>query len=136
MFVSEHDRAAAFAKMALRGKTDKASEPLFDHASRVADRMETYGERAVAYLHDVVEDSDVELSDLNAFFSGDVVADVDTLTRREGETYFAYIDRVRSGSDTARRVKLADIEDHLARSDHIGPSLIRRYVRAAELLNR
>ena len=65
-----------------------------------------------------------------------MVADVDTLTRREGETYFAYIDRVRSGSDTARRVKLADIEDHLARSDHIGPSLIRRYMRAAELLNQ
>ena len=64
MFVSEHDRAAAFAKMALRGKTDKASKPLFDHASRVADRMETYGDRTVAYLHDVVEDSDVELSDL------------------------------------------------------------------------
>ena len=98
--------------------------------------METYGERTVAYLHDVVDDSDVELSDLNAFFSGDVVADVDTLTRREGETYFAYLDRVRAGSDTARRVKLADIEDHLARPDCIGPSLIRRYMRAAELLKR
>ena len=103
MFVSEHDRAVAFAKMALRGKTDKASEPLFDHASRVADRMETYGERTVAYLHDVVEDSDVELPDLYAFFSNDVVADVDTLTRREGETYFAYIDRgVRSGRSNLR----------------------------------
>ena len=101
------------------------------HASRTGWRRTA--RRTVAYLHDVVEDSDVELSDLNAFFSGDVVADVDTLTRREGETYFAYIDRVRSGSDTARRVKLADIEDHLARSARpdmraaIGPSLIRRY---------
>jgi len=136
MFVSDHARAIAFARMVLRGKTDKANAPLFDHASRVADRMETYGERTVAYLHDVVEDSDVELSDLRAFFSDGVVADIDTLTRREGETYFSYIDRVRSGSCTARRVKLADIEDHLASPDHIGSSLILRYMRAADLLKR
>ena len=134
MYVSEYRRAIAFATMALRGTSDKAGFPLIDHAKRVADKMNTYAERTVAYLHDVIEDSNVLLSDLHTFFSPHIVAHVDTLTRREAETYFDYIDRVAQAPETARLVKIADLEDHLERSTHIPASLVRRYTKALATL--
>ena len=134
MQASEYRRAIAFAKMALRGKTDKAGAPLVDHAARVAEKMKTYGQRTVAYLHDVIEDSDLLLEDLDAFFSPFVIADVDALTRRTDETYFEYIHRVSNASDTARVVKIADLEDHLDHREHIPDSLVRRYTKALDIL--
>ena len=134
MHASEYRRAIAFATMALRGKADKAGVPLVDHAQRVADKMKTYGQRTVAYLHDVVEDSDVLLEDLGPFFSPFVIADVDALTRRNDETYFEYIARVSRSSETARVVKIADLEDHLDHRDHIPESLVRRYTKALTIL--
>ena len=96
--------------------------------------MKTYGERAVTCLHDVLEDSDVLLEDLGAFFPPFVIADVDALTRRNDETYFEYIERVSKSSETARLVRIADLEDHLDHREHIPESLVRRYTKALAIL--
>ena len=61
-----------------------------------------------------------------------------TLTRREGETYAAYIDRVAASGALATRVKLADLRDNVARTkaDESGryDRLLPRYRRALEVL--
>jgi (p)ppGpp synthase/HD superfamily hydrolase len=66
-----------------------------------------------AVLHDVVEDTPWTLEQLRAEgFGDDVLRAVDALTKREGEDYFAFVDR--AGRDpVARTVKIADIRDNM-----------------------
>ena len=70
-------------------------------------------ECVVALLHDVVEDCGISLDELRRRGAPEaVVAAVDGLTRRDGETYEQFIDRA-AGDPVARRVKLADLEDNM-----------------------
>ena len=61
-------------------------------------------------LHDVVEDTDVTVNDLKeAGFSDEVVSAVSTITKKAGEDYEEYLNRVKQ-NPIALRVKIADIE--------------------------
>lgn len=51
-------RAAKIAEQAHAGQTDKTGRPYIEHCRRVVDAVETLDQKAVAYLHDVVEKSD------------------------------------------------------------------------------
>ena len=93
-------------------QSDKAGQPYIGHVSRVAARVsDDHDAETVAWLHDVVEDTSIELSDLGDEFAPHIVAAVDAITRRVGEAPADYYRRVR-GNDLARRVKLADIADN------------------------
>ncbi len=104
---------AAFelALAAHQGQTDKAGMAYIGHVARVAAGVETDAERVVALLHDVVEDCDVPLSDIEAKFGPDIAAGVDAMTKRKGEALDAYYTRVRN-NPLALRVKLSDIADN------------------------
>ena len=113
------DDAATHAERVAReahvGQVDKAGRPYVDHPRRVAARVAEVDGRpaavAVAWLHDVVEDTPTTLEDLGeAGFGVDVVAAVDALTRRPGEGDDYYL-RV-AADDLASVVKLADIWDN------------------------
>ena len=107
------DDAILLAAQAHRGQKDRAGAPYILHPLRVMLRLKTEEEMMVAVLHDVVEDSAFALADLERTgFPPHVVEAVDCLTRREGETYEAFIERIKPNS-LARRVKLADLEDNL-----------------------
>jgi hypothetical protein len=68
--------------------------------------------KLAAAFHDVVEDTALSLDDLRlAGCPEPVLEAVDTLTRREGEDYSAFIRRV-SANPLARRVKAADLCDN------------------------
>lgn len=104
--------AIQIAVSAHDGQLDKGGQPYILHAIRVMMAMTSNTDRIVAVLHDVVEDSrDWQLQDLLAF-GPDIVAALDALTRREGEGYDDYINRV-SENPIATRVKLADLRDNL-----------------------
>lgn len=67
----------------------------------------------VAVLHDVVEDTPTTLDDLRAAgFAPHLVTAVDHLTRREDETYEAFIERIKP-HPLARKVKFADLRDNM-----------------------
>ena len=70
--------------------------------------MDTDIEKAVAYLHDVLEDINVTVDELRNMFSNEIVDGVITLTHRKDESYFEYISRV-STSKLAKKVKAADL---------------------------
>lgn len=70
-------------------------------------------ERLVAVLHDVVEKSRWTLEDLcNEGLAEELVAAVDAMTRRDGETYSDFVDRA-AHNPIARAVKIADLRDNL-----------------------
>lgn len=70
--------------------------------------------RVIAWLHDVVEDTEWTLKDLEEEgFSPSVIWAVNALTQKDNETYSVYVERVR-GNDRACWVKLADLQHNLS----------------------
>lgn len=103
-----------------REQVDKAEKPYILHPLRVMMRLATDAERVVGLLHNTVEDSAhfpdecrITLEKLREIgFSEEIVVGVDALTRREGETYDEFAERL-APNPLARRVKLADLRDNL-----------------------
>ena len=96
---------------------DKAGQPYILHPLRLMMRVETETEKIVAVLHEVVEDSQPPqrwgFDELRREgFSEPVLAALECVTRREGETYEEFIRRSLT-HPVARRVKLADLEDNM-----------------------
>jgi (p)ppGpp synthase/HD superfamily hydrolase len=107
------ERAIALAARMHEGQSDKAGSPYILHPIRMMMRMTTPVEMMAAVLHDVVEDTSTTLDDLRREgFSEEVVQAVDSLSRRPGETYDAFVERV-AANPTALRVKLADLADNM-----------------------
>lgn len=103
------------------GQRDKAGEPFIRHCQRVADAVDGDEAKTVAFLHDVLEKSPGWTSErlLDCGFSPDIVAAVETLTHRPGETKDALVIRATS-HPLAIAVKRADLEDNLAQLERHG----------------
>lgn len=134
--------ARAVAAEAHRGQVDKAGQPYLNHPKAVARALEEYGETAMmaGWLHDVVEDSRFTLEDLRDYgFPPEVVAAVDSVTRRDGETYMDMIRRA-AADPLGRLVKIADVshnsdEARLAKLPaDVADGLRRRYAKARKVL--
>lgn len=103
-------KAYMLAKQAHLGQKDKGGNDYIEHPKAVAAMMDTDLEKAVAYLHDVVEDTNISFDDLREYgFSNQIVEAVKALTRQKSESYDVYIDRVIQNS-IAKKVKLADMK--------------------------
>lgn len=108
-----------------------------DHLAGVAQRVyeATQGRDilvAAAWLHDILEDTDVTLEDLrHACVSPPVRRLVEILTRRKGETYADYIERVALDRD-ATRIKIADLNYNLSHDP--SETQRQRYIPALQLL--
>jgi (p)ppGpp synthase/HD superfamily hydrolase len=136
------EAALEVALLAHRGQRDRTGEPYVLHAVRVMQHVAGPSAQMAALLHDVVEKSPLRLDDLRVRgFPPEVVAAVDALTRRQEESYEAYVVRA-SRDPLARAVKLADVLDHLAperlaarsASGDDPPHKLRRLLRAYRFL--
>ena len=144
------ENARALAAECHSDLTDKYGNPYMEHLERVADRVremeydfvdetseiEMYV--ATAYLHDIVEDTDIPRGGLRRAFPADVVTAIFKLTRKKGMTYAEYIEGLMSGDwqsfgnldlagKIARVVKLADLLDHVSGPTPCPPNLKKRY---------
>ena len=92
--------------------TDKGGRPYFEHCHFVAEAGLDDEEKAAGYLHDVEEDTDITSADLReSGMSERVIHIVETLTKRDSETYKEYIKRVASDPDPGCvRLKKRDLE--------------------------
>ena len=107
-------RAIAVAAAAHADQLDKAGNPYILHPIRVMQNVAPHGVlvQIVAVLHDVVEDTWVTLDLLRQMgFAEPVVEAVDSVTRREGEKYFTYVERA-AAHPVGAVVKLADLADN------------------------
>ena len=104
------DIALAIAKKAHEGQVDKAGVDYIQHPLYVANQVTTEQEKATALLHDVIEDSDVTADDLlKAGLPNEVVTAIQILTKKKGQSYQEYLEKVKS-NNLARVVKLADLK--------------------------
>ena len=124
------------------GQTDMANKPYVDHLQRVAYPFGGWPTaQAVAWLHDVVEDTPCTLDDLvDLGFSTEIVMAVAAITQYKGEPLEDYWMRVKD-NPIARAVKVkGDIPDNAdpMRLEHLPPhlqeKLTLKYQRAMEVL--
>ncbi len=107
------ERAIEIAATAHNGQTDKAGAPYILHPLRVMLACEGQAAQIVAVLHDVIEDTDWTPDALRAEGASDkILAALDTVTRREDETYSEFIERA-ARNEIGRAVKIADLHDNL-----------------------
>lgn len=89
------------------------NDTAFEHSARVAYRVKSMPCKIVAYLHDVLEDSDMfRIHDIAEMFGGDVAEAVSYLTRSKTVPYVNYIRKILD-NPIAMVVKLADLDDNL-----------------------
>jgi (p)ppGpp synthase/HD superfamily hydrolase len=106
------ERAIALAACKHEGQRDKEGQPYILHCLRAMMRVEGEEAQIAAVLHDVVEDTSTTTDDLRREgFSERIIAAVEVLTHRHGDTYAEYVIRI-AGNELARRVKLADLHDN------------------------
>lgn len=94
------------------GQTDKGGQPYVLHPLRVMHGCKSLEAKIVAVLHDVAEDTDVTLEQLSEQFGPEVGLALEHLTKRPGDDYARYIDRI-AKHRIAREVKIQDIKDNM-----------------------
>ena len=90
------------------GQVDKGGKDYINHPATVAMYVEGEDEKITAWLHDVVEDTDVTLDDIKELFGFKIAEAVDAITRRKNEDRTVYLNRVKA-NPIAKRVKIADL---------------------------
>ena len=126
------ENAAKFCLYWHSGQDDRNGDPYFLHPFAVMNMCETYEQKMVALLHDIIEDTDCPIKDLADAFPQEVFAAVMSITRGDGENYFDYIRRL-SNNPLAKYVKIRDLQHNLSRGI-IPDSLKERYERALAML--
>ncbi|OGA11229.1 MAG: GTP pyrophosphokinase [Betaproteobacteria bacterium RIFCSPLOWO2_02_64_14] len=138
--MSTLEHAIAIAAKAHEGQVDKAGAPYVLHPLRVMLRLETEAERITAVLHDVLEDCEGWSFDRLRMegFSDEVITALDSVTKRDGESYEDFVLRAAANS-IGLRVKLADLNDNCDLTRIASPTArdherIAKYHRAIALL--
>ena len=116
------------------GQRDKNDEIYILHPLRVMLQMDTYEEKIVAVLHDVLEDTDCTIESLqDRGFSEEIILALNAITRKIDEKYIEYIERVKN-NELARKVKIKDLMDNLSR-EGTSEGLQKRYRQALDILD-
>lgn len=108
-------KALELVTIIFQDKVDKGGYPYSIHLLTVYSRVDDYMEKVCALLHDIVEDSDVTVEELKEIgFTDEIVEIVNILTKKKGEVYTDYIDRIiKSGNVHAMNIKLADLSHNM-----------------------
>ena len=136
-YSTDVEAARLLATQAHSGQTDKAGLPYLAHPMRVAGRLDTLEAQVVGWLHDTVEDTAVTLSEIEARFGPETAAAVDAISRRDGEKWSGYLDRV-AANPVARQVKISDLIDNsnLGRIPHVTMKDVKRQARYNKALEK
>lgn len=113
------NRALRISYDAHAGQVDKCGTPYVFHPYHVAGQMEDEVTACVALLHDVVEDTDVTLSDLAREFPAEVIEALRLLTHEPGVLYLDYV-RSLAVDPVARAVKRADLRHNMDETRYMG----------------
>jgi len=109
-----YDKARKIAEKAHKGQFRfDGKTPYITHPIAVARYFDDDLRKAVAVLHDVIEDTNITAEDLLAQgIPKRVVELVEILTRRPKENYDVYVNRVIK-DPTAMQIKVADMDHNL-----------------------
>ena len=101
-------KAMKLAYDAHHGQLDKNGVPYIFHPYHLAEQMTDEYTTCAALLHDVVEDTDVSLNELEKVFPAEVTEAVKLLTHDDSVDYLDYVRAIKT-DPIAKAVKLADL---------------------------
>ena len=102
-------KAMKIAYKAHIGQVDYNNVPYIFHPYHLAEQMDDEISCTVALLHDVVEDTDLTIEDLEQEFPKSVTEVVKLLTHEKDVDYFDYVRRIKT-NPIATKVKLEDLK--------------------------
>ena len=118
-------------------------QPYYVHPFAVASLLSSYGytdtvTQCIAYLHDVVEDSGVTVSELREVFGYEIANGVFILSKNRGDSLSGgpisaseYVQRLAWARRKIKRVKIADMIDNTRDIEVLNPSGIRKKLQQA-----
>ena len=128
------EKAYTFAKEKHEGQFRRDGvTPYFTHCEKVASLLDGELEKAVAYLHDTVEDERCNINEIELVFGEQIAGFINVLTKIKDWTYERYIERFNYPAN--RRMKLIKIADIVANlSDNPTKKQIEKYNKALRIL--
>jgi (p)ppGpp synthase/HD superfamily hydrolase len=131
-------KAMLIAFQAHKEKKDKNGIPYIFHPIHLAEQMDSEDAVIVALLHDVVEDTDWTMGDLEKQgFAKDVTDALNLLTKVGDIEYLDYVRRIKlSLNPLAITVKIADLRHNsdLSRLDHVDEDATKRIAKYAKAI--
>ncbi|MBR1555650.1 MAG: bifunctional (p)ppGpp synthetase/guanosine-3',5'-bis(diphosphate) 3'-pyrophosphohydrolase [Oscillospiraceae bacterium] len=130
IYTEQTKKAMKLCFEAHKNQVDKSGIPYVFHPFHLAEQMQSEETVITALLHDVIEDTEYTLEDLqNMNFPETVIHAVSLLTHpKTGFDYTEYILKIKS-NPVAKAVKLADLHHNsdLSRLDKIDEKAIKRF---------
>ena len=124
-----------------KDQVDKENVPYVFHPYTVAFNMDDEDSTIVALLHDVIEDTDTTIEEIEEMgFSNEVIEALKLLTHDKSVDYFDYINLIKA-NPLATKVKLADLEHNsdITRLDNVTQKdldRIEKYKKAKAILTK
>lgn len=123
--------------------TDKQGHPYIEHLYYVSNHLETYEEKVVGLLHDVIEDTYInEKVLLELKFPKNIVDAVSLITRNKKISYDDYIDSIiQSNNLLAIKVKKVDMMHNMnkerlaALDENVRRKLEKKYIKNYQKIN-
>lgn len=131
--------AIALAREAHKDQFDKAGAPYISHPLRVMESLHGEEARIVGILHDVVEDTKVDVKALARLgYAPHIIEAVLAVTKKDGESYEDFVARA-ALNPIARQVKIADLKDNMDMTRIANPTekdweRLKKYERALAVL--
>lgn len=116
------NKALRIAYAAHHGQVDKCGIPYIFHPYQLAQAMDDEISCCAALLHDVVEDTDVTMEELEKEFPRSITEVLRLLTHDPDEEYFRYVRRIKD-HPIAKKVKLADLAHNSDQSRCVGSDI-------------
>ena len=139
IYTANTKKALKLCFEAHKDQVDKSGLPYVFHPFHLAEQMTDETTTVVALLHDVVEDTDYTLDDLEKMgFGKEVIDALALLTHDPDVAYMDYVLKIKD-NPIAKAVKLADLRHNsdITRLDVLDEKALKRrekYQKAMELL--
>lgn len=108
-----------------KNQKDKLGKPYIEHVKRVAFCVEGKGANqetiAAAWLHDIVEDTEISIVDIKTQFGSKIAEIVFAMTRTHDEDYEKYLLRLKNLPE-ALMIKTCDLLDNYGRLNELEAS--------------
>lgn len=141
LYTDNTKRAIKLAYEAHAGQTDKSGLPYIHHPLHLAEQMQDESTTILALLHDVVEDTQYSIEDIEAMgFDREITDALRLMTHDQRVPYMEYVEKLKK-NPLARTVKLADLRHNsdISRLNEVTEKDLKRiekYRAAIELLER
>jgi len=110
-------KAYKLAEKLHSGYRDRGGSPYFNHIKRVFKGVGGFNAKPeslgiVALLHDIVEDTKINIREIEKVFGKEVSLAVKAITKKPSASYKSYLSNVKSNR-LAKIVKIADLKDNI-----------------------